>query len=81
MLDALAADAGLTPGWQQIMETISANEVRVPARRTTITIRYHAANGWVEPASMTAPGGGVPNHFHAAFDGRTNTNYGDACTN
>jgi hypothetical protein len=41
----------------------------------------HAANGWVEPASMIAPGGGVPDHFHVAFDGRTNTDYGDACTN
>lgn len=41
----------------------------------------NAAGGWVEPASMIAPGGGVPNHFHVAFDGRTNTNYGDACTN
>ena len=41
----------------------------------------NAAGGWVEPASMIAPNGGVPNHFHIAFDGRTNTNYGDACTN
>jgi hypothetical protein len=39
------------------------------------------AGGWVEPASMIAPNGGVPDHFHVAFDGRTNTNYGDACTN
>ncbi len=41
----------------------------------------NAAGGWVEPASMIAPSGGTPDHFHVAFDGRTNTNYGDACTN
>jgi hypothetical protein len=41
----------------------------------------NAAGGWVEPASMTAPNGGVPDHFHVAFDGRPSTNYGDACTN
>ncbi len=46
-----------------------------------LAVAGNAAGGWVEPASSIAPNGGVPNHFHIAFDGRTNTNYGDACTN
>jgi hypothetical protein len=41
----------------------------------------HDVGGWVEPADTIAPNGGVPDHFHVAFDGRTNTDYGDACNN
>jgi hypothetical protein len=41
----------------------------------------NAAGGWVEPASSIRSGSvtGSLDHFHVAFDGRTNTNYGDAC--
>jgi len=41
----------------------------------------NAAGGWVEPADDIRAGNrlGRLDHFHVAFDGRTNTDYGDAC--
>src|SRR5205085_8254653 len=42
VLDAFAADLGLSGGWQQGMETLSAAEVRLPANGKIVTIRYHA---------------------------------------
>jgi hypothetical protein len=52
MLDAFAADAGLSSGWQEAMETTSADEVRVPASGKTITIRYHEQGQGVRVAEV-----------------------------
>src|SRR5207248_319591 len=42
VLDAFAADLGLSGEWQQGMETTPAGEVRLPANGKLVTIRYHA---------------------------------------
>jgi hypothetical protein len=50
VLDAFAADLGLSVGWQEGLETVSANEVRLPAHGKTISLRYHATGEGVRVA-------------------------------
>jgi hypothetical protein len=49
----------------------------------TLAGAANAAGGWVEPADDIRAGNqhGILDHFHVAFDGRTNqpSDYGDAC--
>lgn len=42
VVDALAADFGMSSGWQQDLQTISPNDVRLPTAGKTVTIHYHS---------------------------------------
>jgi hypothetical protein len=50
VLDAFAADLGLSGEWQQGMEATPAGEVRLPANGKIVTIRYHAIGEGVRVA-------------------------------
>jgi hypothetical protein len=50
VLDAYAADLGLSAEWQQGMETTPAGEVRLPENGKIVTIRYHATGEGVRVA-------------------------------
>jgi hypothetical protein len=42
LLDALAADLGLAPGWEDGQEVTSANDVQLRANGKTINIKFHS---------------------------------------
>ncbi len=42
LLDALAADLGLAPGWEAGQDVISVNDVRLQANGKTINIKFHS---------------------------------------
>jgi hypothetical protein len=50
VLDAFAAELGLSGEWQQGMETTPSGEVRLPANGNIVTIRYHATGEGVRVA-------------------------------
>lgn len=42
LLDAVAADLGLAPGWEEGQEVTSANDVKLRANGKTINIKFHS---------------------------------------